>query len=203
MRRLIAALLGWCVALAAQAQSPDLLHEVLDELGARAAVRADFTQVRENPALSQPQTSTGQLLFVLGHGLLWQVRTPYRETLALTGERAARVDEHGRPQAARADRGVAQVAQMLQGMLSGNPDEALRQFDVAAEGSRAQWTLRFTPRQARMARVLRRIELRGGHYLQGIVVELESGESTHIQFADTHEAGPLSELEQRALGMPP
>ena len=203
MRRLIAVLLGWCVACAAHAQSPELLRQVLDELGTHAAVRAGFTQTRENPALAQPQTSTGKLLFVLGRGMLWQIEAPYRETLALTGERTARVDEDGRPQPARGDRGVAQVSQMLQGMLSGKPDEALRQFDVRAEGSREQWTLHFTPRQARMARVLRRIELRGDEYLQGIVVEMESGESTRIRFADTREAGPLSALEKRALGMPP
>ncbi|WNL44981.1 outer membrane lipoprotein carrier protein LolA [Dyella sp. BiH032] len=203
MRRLIAVLLGWCAALVAHAQSPDLLRQVLDELSTHAAVRADFTQTRENPALAQPQTSTGKLLFVLGRGMLWQIEAPYRETLALAGERTARVGDDGRPQAARGDRGVAQVSQMLQGMLSGKPDEALRQFDVRAEGSRAQWTLHFTPRQARMARVLRRIELRGGEYLEGIAVELESGESTRIQFADTREAGPLSPLEKRALGMPP
>jgi hypothetical protein len=203
MRRLIAIVLGWCAALAAHAQSPDLLREVLDELGRHAAVRAGFTQTRENPALAQPQSSSGKLLFVLGRGMLWQVQAPYQETLALTGERAARVDEDGHPQPVRGDRGVTQVSQMLQGMLSGKPGEALRQFDVAAEGSRAQWTLRFTPRQARMARVLRRIELSGGEFLQGIVVDMENGESTRIQFADTREAGPLSALEQRALGMPP
>lgn len=203
MRRLIAILLGWCVAIGAHAQSPDLLRDVLDELATHAAVRAGFTQTRENPALAQPQTSTGKLLFVLGRGMLWQIEAPYRETLALTGERAARVDEDGRPQPTRGDRGVAQVSQMLQGMLSGKPDDALRQFDVRAEGNRTQWTLHFTPRQARMARVLRRIELRGGEFLQGITVDMESGESTRIQFADTREAGPLSELEKRALGMPP
>lgn len=203
MRRLIAILLGWCAAIGAHAQSPDLLRDVLDELATHAAVRAGFTQTRENPALAQPQTSTGKLLFVLGRGMLWQIEAPYRETLALTGERAARVDEDGRPQPTRGDRGVAQVSQMLQGMLSGKPDDALRQFDVRAEGNRTQWTLHFTPRQARMARVLRRIELRGGEFLQGITVDMESGESTRIQFADTREAGPLSELEKRALGMPP
>lgn len=203
MRRLIVLLLGCCMALSARAHSPELLREVLDELAGHAAVRAAFTQTRENPALAQPQVSNGQLLFVLGRGMLWQIQAPYRQTLALTGERTAQIGEDGRPQPTRADRGVAQVSQMLQGLLSGKTDEALRQFDIAADGSRAQWTLRFTPRQARMARVLRRIELQGGQYLQGIVVELENGERTRILFADTRDAAPLSELERRALGMPP
>jgi hypothetical protein len=51
--------------------------------------------------------------------------------------------------------------------------------------------------------VLRRIELQGDQYLQGIDVELENGERTRIRFADTREAGPLSDIERRALGMPP
>jgi hypothetical protein len=203
VRRLIVLLLGCCAAFAARAHSPELLRAVLDELAGHAAVRAAFTQTRDNPALAQPQVSQGRLLFVLGRGMLWQIETPYRETLALTGERTARVGEDGRPQPARGDRGVAQVSQMLQGLLSGQPDEALRQFDIDAQGSRAQWTLRFTPRQARMARVLRRIELQGDQYLQGIDVELENGERTRIRFADTREAGPLSDIERRALGMPP
>jgi outer membrane lipoprotein-sorting protein len=205
MRRLIAALLCWlALGVHAQAQDPALLQHILDELGSHANVRAAFTQSRENPALTQPQVSRGQLLFVVGHGMLWQVTEPYRESLALTGVRTARIDEHGQLQTVRgSDRGVAQVSQMLQSMLSGNPEDALRQFEVEAHGTATRWTLRFTPRQERMARVLRRIELDGDRYLQGIHVELANGESTHISFADTRDAGPLSALEQRALGIAP
>ena len=42
-----------------------------------------------------------------------------------------------------------------------------------------------------------------GALLQGIHVELASGENTSIRFANTRDAGPLSALEQRALGIPP
>jgi hypothetical protein len=205
LRRLIAALLCWfAIGLPAQAQDATLLQHVLDELGSHASVRAAFTQSRENPALTQPQVSRGQLLFVVGHGMLWQVTEPYRESLALTGARTVRIDEQGQLQSARGgDRGVAQVSQMLQSMLSGKPEDALRQFEVETQGTPAHWTLRFKPRQERMARVLRRIELDGDQYLQGIHVELASGENTSIRFANTRDAGPLSALEQRALGIPP
>ncbi len=204
MRRLIAALLCWfAFGVPAQAQDATLLQHILDELGSHASVRAAFTQSRENPALTQPQVSRGQLLFVVGHGMLWQVTEPYRESLALTGARTVRIDEQGQLQSVRGgDRGVTQVSQMLQSMLSGKPEDALRQFEVETQGTPAHWTLRFTPRQQRMARVLRRIELDGDHFLQGIRVELASGESTDIRFADTRDAGPLSALERRALGIP-
>ena len=202
MRRLIVALLCF-LAFGVQAQENDLLKRVLDELGAHPSVRAEFTQTRENPALAQAQLSQGQLVFVAGHGMLWQVTQPYRETLALTGSRTARIDDKGQLQVVRGgDRGVSQVSQMLQSMLAGKPEDALRQFDVATRGTAAQWTLRFTPRQARMAGVLRAIDLNGDQFLQGIHIEMQNGESTQIRFSGTRDAGTLSPLELRALDVP-
>lgn len=205
MRRLFVlfALLCSCAGLHAQAANTGLLKSVLDQLAGHPQVRADFEQRRENPALATPQISRGKLLFVVGHGMLWQTQEPFQETLALTGARTARVDEQGRLQTVRgSERGVAQVSQMLQGMLAGKPDDALRQFDVQAEGTPAQWTLRFSPKQARMARVLTGITLEGGQFLDSIDIALQSGERTQIRFSNTREAGSLNELEQHALGSP-
>ena len=203
MRRLMVLLLFCCLAPLARAQADDaLLHKVLAELGKHAAVRADFTQNRSNPALDKPQVSAGRLLFVLGHGMLWQTTSPYRETLAFTGSRSARVDADGKAMPIRGNRGVSQVSQMLQGLLGGRLDEAQRQFDVEAGGTPAQWTLRLVPKQARMARVLGSITLSGDDFLQSIAIAMQDGSHTDIHFAHTRDAGPLSTLERRALGLP-
>lgn len=203
MRRLIALLLCCLVAPLATAQGNDaLLHTVLAELGKHQAVRAEFSQTRDNPALAKPQVSEGRLLFVLGHGMLWQTTMPYAETIALTGNRSARIDADGRSHAMRGERGVSQVSQMLQGMLGGHVDEALRQFNVEASGTPAQWTLRFVPKQERMARVLGSITLSGDGYLQGITIAMQDGARTVIRFSHTRDAGALDALEQRALGAP-
>lgn len=179
-----------------------LLPQVLAELGRHPAVRADFVQTRSNPALAQPQTSRGQLLFVLGHGMLWQTRRPYAETLAFTGRHAARIDAQGQPHPMRGARGMDRISQMLQSMLAGQLDEVLRQFEVAATGTPAHWTLRFTPRQQRVAHVLESITLEGDAYLQGIHVTMHDGGATDIRFAHARDAGPTSALEKRALGLP-
>jgi outer membrane lipoprotein-sorting protein len=203
MRRLMLLLLLCCLAPFADAQTGDaLLQNVLAELGRHAAVRADFTQTRSNPALAKPQASSGRLLFVLGHGMLWQTESPYQETLALSGSRTARIDADGTAHPMRSDRGVSQVSQMLQGMLGGRMDEALRQFSVEASGTPAHWTLRFVPKQARMARVLGGIELQGDDYLQGITIAMQDGTRTEIRFAHTRDAGTLAAPERRALGLP-
>lgn len=203
MRRLMLLLLLCCLAPFAHAQADNaLLQNVLAELGRHTAVRADFTQTRSNPALDKPQVSEGRLLFVLGHGMLWQTVSPYQETLALTGTRTARIDADGNAHPMRGDRGVSQVSQMLQGMLGGKMDEALRQFDVEASGTPAQWTLRFVPKQERVARVLGSISLEGNDYLQGITIAMQDGARTEIRFAHTRDADTPAALEKRALGLP-
>lgn len=186
----------------AHAQSTDLLHTVLTQLSQHAAVRAAFTQQRQSPALTQPQTSSGQLLFVTGHGMLWQVQQPYQETLALTGTRSARIDASGNLQTVRSERGVSQISQMLQGMLGGQLDTVTRQFDVQASGSAAHWNLRFTPKQARVAQVLLSVQLDGGAFLQRIRIDMHDGTQTDIRMTDPRDAGPLSALEKHALGLP-
>ncbi|GLQ94482.1 LolA family protein [Dyella acidisoli] len=197
--QLIALLL---VCFSAHAQSSDLLHIIVNQLSQHIAVRATFTQQRQSPALTQPQTSSGQLLFVNGHGMLWQVQQPYQQTLALTGTRTLRIDADGHMQPMRSERGVSQISQMLQGMLTGQLDDVTRQFDVRANGSAAQWNLQFTPKQARVAQVLKSIQLDGGVYLQRIRIDMQDGTQTDIQMTDTHDAGPLSALEKHALGLP-
>lgn len=202
MRRLIA-LVALLVAFTAQAQSTTQVNDILAHLSTHTQVRADFTQTRENPALAAPQVSHGDLLFVIGHGMLWHTRDPFDDTLVLTSGRTARLTTEGRVERVQdANRGVTQVSAMLQGLLAGHADEALRQFDVAADGTLTQWTLRFTPRQARMARVLAGITLRGGEFLDAIEVDLANGERTRIVFANTRDAAPLNPLEAKALGVP-
>lgn len=203
MRQLLLALLACLLTPLVHAQGADpLLQQVLGELASHPAVRAEFTQTRTDPALDKPQVSTGKLLFVLGHGMLWQTLTPFQQTLALTGSRTVRIDAGGRTVPVRGERGVSQVSQMLQGLLGGKLDDALRQFDVTASGTPKDWTLRFAPRQAQVAQVLAGIGLVGDTYLQGIDIDMRDGTRTRIRFADTRDAGPLDALERGALGQP-
>lgn len=208
MRRLIAVVFFCLLACGASFSSlaadadPAALNTVLAQLAKHNAVRAGFAQTRSNPALAQPQVSHGTLLFVLGHGMLWQTEQPFRETIALTGSHAARMDAQGKFQPIRDARGVSQVSQMLQSLLAGKPDDVLRQFDVQASGTAGQWTLHFTPKQSRIARVLGGIELNGDAFLEGIRIDMHDGSATDIRFSDTRDAGVITAAEKSALGLP-
>jgi len=202
MKRLIALLCLLC-SVSLHAQAPDLLSDVLGHLASHPQVRAGFTQTRENPALADPQVSGGDLLFVIGHGMLWHTREPFDDTLVLTSGDTLRLNAQGKLERVRdGNRGVSQVSGMLQSLLAGKSDDALRQFNVTAEGTPARWTLHFVPRQARMARVLAGITLKGDAFLQSITVDLASGERTAITFENTRDAAPLTPEETKVLGIP-
>ena len=206
MRRLIALFALLCCTTLARAQTapaaaPTLVDDVLTHLAKHQRVRAEFTQRRENPDLAEPQVSTGDLLFVIGKGMMWHTRAPYEDTLVLTGGDTRRLNAQGKLERVRdGNRGVSQVSGMLQGLLAGKTDEAARQFTITAEGSVDNWTLHFVPKQARVARVLAGITLKGDAFLESIDVNLASGERTAISFANTREAGALSPVEASALG---
>ncbi|HET8899753.1 MAG TPA: outer membrane lipoprotein carrier protein LolA, partial [Rhodanobacteraceae bacterium] len=64
------------------------------------------------------------------------------------------------------------------------------------------WTLRFTPKQERVARMLGSIELSGGEFLGRIRIQMQDGAVTDIQLEQTRIADELSALERNALGLP-
>ena len=121
----------------------------------------------------------------------------------LTSGNASRLTAEGKLERVRdGNRGVSQVSGMLQSLLAGKSDEAMRQFTITADGTKDRWTLHFVPRQARMAKVLAGITLKGDAFLQSIEVDLASGERTVITFANSRDAESLTPVEARVLGVP-
>jgi len=202
MHRLLT-LIALLFVTSVHAQAPSLANEILGSLAKHPQVRAEFSQSRENPALAEPQVSKGDLLFVIGHGMVWHTRDPFEDTLVLTSGDTRRLDAQGKLERVRdGNRGVSQVSGMLQSLLAGKSEEAARQFTITADGSIDRWTLTFVPRQARVARVLAGITLKGDAFLESIEVNLASGERTLITFTNTRDADSLTPVEAKVLGVP-
>lgn len=202
MRRLLT-LIALLFVTSVHAQAPSLANDILGSLAKHPQVRAEFSQSRENPALAEPQVSKGDLLFVIGHGMVWHTRDPFEDTLVLTSGDTRRLNAQGKLERVRdGNRGVSQVSGMLQSLLAGKSDDAARQFTITADGSIDHWTLTFVPRQARVARVLAGITLKGDAFLESIEVNLASGERTLITFTNTRDADTLTPVETKVLGVP-
>lgn len=200
--RAAVALLALALLAPPVAAATPLLDQVLQQLSAHKAVRADFVQTRSDPALARPQVSRGRLLFVLDRGMLWQVTSPYARTLLLGMHRSALLGSNGEMRPLQGGGRVGRVAHMLQSMLDGHVDRVQRQFTITASGTPGDWTLRFVPRDARVAHVLDAIELQGGAFLGAIRVRMHDGGATDIALSHVSEARQFGSLERHALDLP-
>jgi Outer membrane lipoprotein carrier protein LolA-like len=172
---------------------------------AGGGVRAQFSQTRTLSAMKQPLVSTGSILFVRERGVIWHVDTPYKATYAITDAGMREIGANGQPGASRGgndSRGTAQVSRMMRAMLGGDLSGLYSQFDVKAHGTPSNWRMELTPSQPQLAQSVRRLDMNGGDFLQGLRIVLANGDATQIEFTGSAPAGELSPAERAQLGAP-
>ena len=182
-----------------------LVSQVASRLGQIKGVRAQFTQTQTLSAMKQPLVSTGMLVFYRERGVIWHVLTPYKATFVITDAGVAEVDANGKrtsPKSAQGARGVAQVSKMMRAMLGGDLSGLYSQFDVDAQGSPSQWTLGMKPNQPQLAQSVKRLQMNGGAFLQGLRIDLASGDVTQIDFTKNEALDELPAAERGLLGAP-
>ncbi|MFT4069575.1 LolA family protein, partial [Paraburkholderia sp.] len=192
-------------AAATTAGNPALVSQVATHLAQAKGVRAQFTQTQTLAAMKQPLVSSGTLLFFRERGVIWRIDTPYKATYVITDAGVVQVDAAGRrvtTQGAQGTRGVAQVSKMMRAMLGGDLSALYSQFDVSAEGSAAQWRMRFTPNQPQLAQSIKGLEMSGGDYLQGLRIMLANGDVTKLEFANSTAVAEPTPAERSLFGAP-
>jgi hypothetical protein len=78
---------------------------------------------------------------------------------------------------------MAQVAQMMRAMLSGDLSALYSQFDVAVSGAPARWQLLLTPNQPQLAQFVKALRMKGGAFLQTLEIDAANGDTTRIEFS--------------------
>src|SRR5262249_32750163 len=152
-RPMRAALLS-LLAAALPAHADELLGAILKRLAEPSVVRAQFVQERTLADLERPSLSRGRITVSREHGVLWQVESPVKLTLAFTPNGIFQTGADGvrRRQAQRRGAVEAETARLMQGIL-GASEESLRSTFVAqAAGSLERWTIRLKPRARETAR---------------------------------------------------
>ncbi len=152
--------------LEAHAAAPATPASGLDRLMALLARRkhgeVPFTERDTLSILSRPLESSGVLIYDAPDHLVKRTLRPKRESLALDGDvvtvrrggRALHFDLDSYPQA-------APYVDAIRATLAGDRAALERVFHVEFEGSLAHWKLALTPRQAGMAKSVRRIRIAG------------------------------------------
>ncbi|MDO5609772.1 MAG: fatty acyl CoA synthetase [Pseudomonadota bacterium] len=147
----------------AQATTPVDSDWILQKLARPAPMRTDFVEVRSSRLLKNPLKISGEYRRPDNDTLVREVRQPYVETTTIR-DGQARIERTGRSARTFALSRSPQLAGMqasFGALLSGDAASVSRVFAVASSGSREDWRLALTPKDAAMKAHLADITLYG------------------------------------------
>jgi hypothetical protein len=136
---------------------------VLHTLARPAPMRTNFLEFRDSPLLKAPLRISGEYQRPDESTLVREVRTPYVETTTLHDGQAtiARAGKAPRTFSLSRVPELAGLQASFGAMLSGDRALLERYYRVGIDGTRRQWTMVLTPKQATLAATVRDITLYG------------------------------------------
>ena len=172
-------------------------NELVTQLQQPQNVQGSFTQLRFLKSLTKPITTSGQFTLVKSKGLLWQMEKPFATTLKVTPTGIQQWN--GSAWVGNQKFGQSDQIKLFLGLLSGDISALSAQFDTAVSGSKANWTLKLTPKTLIMQQIFTQIQLRGGDLVTEIELAETQGDRTQIQFSQLKTNQALTEFVQQAL----
>ena len=171
------------LAMVFPVRAEELLEKILQRLAEPQVIRAQFVQERFIADVTRPTASRGRITVSRADGVLWQIESPVKVTLAFTPGGIIQTGTDGvrRAQAQRRGAIETEIARVMQGILGADPASLQASFEAQASGSLERWTVRLVPRAREVARFLRHIQLDGGRRLEKIEIEETSGNYTRIR----------------------
>jgi hypothetical protein len=136
---------------------------LIERLAKPAPASIAFTEVRFSALLQQPLIVSGELHYAGPTSLERRVTQPYSEQTSIRGD-SVRVEREGEPSRSFALKRAPELKGLLTGfsaLLSGDRSTIEREFEVAATGDDAGWTMTLTPSDSRIRKRLPKIEIRG------------------------------------------
>lgn len=126
-------------------------------------MRTSFVEVRSSRLLKNPLRLSGEYRRPDAKTMIRDVRAPYIETTTIRGDEAS-ISRPGKPVRNFAISRAPQLAGMQAGfgaLLSGDAKAIGRDFNLATSGTRQQWQMVMTPKQATLKQHVRDITLYG------------------------------------------
>ncbi|GAB1595173.1 LolA-related protein [Lysobacter claricitrinus] len=162
-RRPLLPLLLLVLTPALHAASPEIdTGWILSKLARPAPMRTQFLELRGSRLLKTPLRIAGEYARPTDDTLVREVRTPYAETSTIragsvTIKRGTSSHTYSLDRAPQ----LAGLQSSFGALLSGDRAQLERAFNIASSGTREQWTLHLSPKDARMAAYVRDIALYG------------------------------------------
>lgn len=193
-----------CASTAAATDTSDLLSLIVTQLSEPAVVRAGFIQEKRLAVLSRPIVSRGRVIVSRREGVIWQIESPLRMSIAFSGTRTIEIDADGkrRVHGDSDNRVQAEVGRVFRGLLAADRDILNRYFNLHADGDVRHWRIDLTPRSAELGKFIKTLQLTGGRNIETIRIEEPNSDTTLIRLQDTTTTDSLSADEQALLSAP-
>lgn len=195
MKQLRAAFYLMLLLAGATVLATDLTSGVRERLLQPAVLRGEFEQSKQVAGFKKPLLSKGSFLVARERGVLWRTREPFASVLKLTrdeivatqdGQVAFRLNASKEPS-------VRVINGLLFALLNGDVNGLAEHFQISGEVHGKDWQLSLTPKQAALAKIMRKIALNGDSYVRHIDIAEANGDQTTINFsAQSAEPGKLS-----------
>lgn len=184
----------------AAADSPDLLTRLVAQLSEPAVVQAEFVQEKQLAALTRPLISRGRITVSRRDGVLWQMDSPIRMSVAFGAAHIVEVDAEGRRRVRDLgeNRAQAEAGRIFRGLLAADMDSLRRYFELEAQGDLQHWRINLRPRSQEVSLFIKGMQLSGGKHIEGIRVDEAGGDSTIIRLRNIKTRATLTP-DERAL----
>ena len=191
-------------APAADDTAADAVLAAIDGLIARPALlRGRFEQEKQLHGFRNPLRSRGRLLLVRDRGLVWDTLEPFPASTVLSRGRLVGTLPDGSRQVlfdAAQTPALAVVNSLLLALVAGDLPALSAQFDLAGTlTGDGGWTLRLTPREPALARVLTTVEMQGDAYVRLVRIAEAGGHRSTIRFLDLAQSPAASAQEAARL----
>jgi outer membrane lipoprotein-sorting protein len=159
----------------ARGLTPAELMQVLSDV---PSSRVHFIETRHSSLLKKPLVLTGRLVYRRPDRLEKHVQSPFEESITIEGTRVSITRpgaEPGRMFTLPASGAAQALIESLRATLAGDLPALERHFAVDVSGTRSDWTMALTPRDAALGAVVIRVDFAGkANRVQRIEV-LEAG----------------------------
>jgi len=163
----------------------DLLHEIAHHISEAKRFSCTFSQTRRIEQLPLPLLSSGALEYRQGGGVKWHTQKPIDSMLRISS--AGQMFNNGVEVS-----GTSILAELLLDLFSGDWHSLQEHFTINIRGALSAWEMTLTPRSKAMASQISSVSLAGSGYIERLVMQEVSGDSTDISFQLAEVVGAAS-----------
>jgi hypothetical protein len=166
-------------------------------------LRGRFTQERSLKGFERPLISSGDFVLEYGLGLIWRTERPFAIATVITAMGLVQDVAGAETTRLAASRlpFLARLYDLLKAALSGDWQALTTMFQVTRHDEARRWDIALLPRTGAdpLTMPFRSITLRGGQFLEYVLIVRLDGDSDRLVFSDQSLGSPLTGAETARL----